>query len=249
MPAEPTAVRAWLSASRLLLSKRNLGGLMLHVEKPCQVSTEEAAVIRKLSDFLKEHKTFTVDTVANTIFPSQLNQGDGIDALTSRYMKVYKRAMKGKGWGRYFQRMVNWKPADKNKLNQLSAIIQRLKSRHEEGGKFYRDAYEIGIFCPERDLLKFRGRQCLSLIELKPTDDNILHMTAVYRNHYYIQKTLGNLIGLGNLLRFIATESGYEVGTLTIISTRAELDVEGWTIKKLTALLDDCETLLTKHAA
>ena len=249
MPSEPTAVRAWLSASRRLLAEKKLGGLMLHVENPCLFSPDETAVVQKLSEFLKEHDSFTVDTVANTIFPSQLNQGDGIEALSLRYMKVYNRVMKGKGWGRYFQRMVNWKTPKKEPINQISAIIQRLKSRYEEGGKFYRDAYEIGIYSPDRDLNKHRGRQCLSLIELKPTDDLKLHMTAVYRNHYYIQKTLGNLIGLGNLLRFIATESGYEVGTLTIVSTRAELDVDGWTIKKLTKLLDDCEAMLTTHAA
>lgn len=249
MPAEPTVVRAWLSASRHLLSERKLGGLILHIEKPCQISAEEAAVIKKISEFLREHETYTVDTVANTIFPSQLNKGDGIEALTARYMQVYNRVMKGKGWGRYFQRMVSWKTSDTTSINQLSAMIQRLKSRHEDGGKYYRDVYEIGIFSPERDQMKTRGRQCMSLIELKPTDDLKLHMTAVYRNHHYIQKTLGNLIGLGNLLRFIATESGYEVGTLTIVSTRAELDVQGWTIKKLTTLLDDCEALLTKHAA
>lgn len=249
MPAEPTAVRAWLSASRRLLTERKIGGLMLHIKNPCQFSAEEAAVITKLSKFLKEHETYTVDTVANTIFPSQLNQGDGIEALTDRYMKVYNKVMKGKGWGRYFQRMVNWKTSDNTSINQISAMITRLKNRHEDGGKYYRDVYEIGIFSPEKDQMKTRGRQCMSLIELKPTDDKKLHMTAVYRNHHYIQKTLGNLIGLGNLLRFIATESGYDVGTLTIVSTRAELDVQGWTIKKLATLLDDCEELLTQHAA
>lgn len=249
MPAEPSCVRAWMSASQRLLKERNMGGLIIHVENPCQTSPDEAAVIKKVSEFLKTHETFSVDTVANTIFPSQLDQGDGIDALTSRYMRVFNRTMKGKGWGRYFQRMVNWKTSDRKSINQISAVIQRLKSRHEEGGKFYRDAYEIGIFAPERDLNKFRGRQCLSLIELKPTEDNKLHMTAIYRNHYYIQKTLGNLVGLGNLLRFIATESDYDVGSLTIISTRAELDVDGWNVKKLTALLNDCEALLSSHAA
>lgn len=249
MPAEPTSVRAWLSACRLLLRERTMGGLMLHIENPCDFSSEEAAIVRKLSDFLETHDSAAVATVTNTIFPSHLDFGDGIDALAARYMKVYDKAMKGKGWGRYFQRMVSWKVAKGKSINQISAMIQRLKSRHEEGGKYYRDVYEIGIFCPEKDQTKVRGRQCLSMIELKPDDDNRLHMTAVYRSHYYIQKTLGNLIGLGNLLRYIATESSYEVGTLTILSTRAELDIQGWTLKELSNLIDECETLITQHAA
>lgn len=249
MPAEPSPVRAWLSAIELLLKEKKVGGLFLHIENPCQFSDEEAEIVSKVSDFLKAHNSYSVTTVANTIFPSQLNQGDGIDALASKYMQVYNRAMKGKGWGRYFQRMVNWQVANGSPINQISAMIQRLKSRHTQGGKFYRDAYEIGIFSPERDQAKIRGRQCLSMIELKPTDDNRLHMTAVYRSHYYIQKTLGNLIGLGNLLKYIAEESGYEIGTLTIVSTRAELDVQGWTQQELTTLLNECATLLTQRAA
>ena len=47
---------------------------------------------------------------------------------------------------------------------------------------------------------------------------------AVYRNHYYVQRTLGNLIGLGRLLQFIARETGFDLGTLTIQSTHACLD-------------------------
>jgi hypothetical protein len=46
----------------------------------------------------------------------------------------------------------------------------------------------------------------------------------MYRNHFYIEKLLGNLIGLGRLMAFVARESGLQVGALTVISTHAEID-------------------------
>ena len=35
-----------------------------------------------------------------------------------------------------------------------------------------------------------------------------LALTAMYRNHFYIEKLLGNLVGLGRLMSFVARESG-----------------------------------------
>jgi hypothetical protein len=49
-------------------------------------------------------------------------------------------------------------------------------------------------------------------------------VTALYRNHYYIEKLLGNLIGIGRLMAFVATEGGVGVGPLTVISTHAVID-------------------------
>lgn len=87
------------------------------------------------------------------------------------------------------------------------------------------------------------------MIELKPQRNGSLHMIALYRNHYYVPKTLGNLLGLGRLLGFIARESGFEVGTLTLNSTSAHLDTEGWGKGDVTSLVDDCAARLVRAAA
>ncbi len=52
----------------------------------------------------------------------------------------------------------------------------------------------------------------------------MLTLTAQYRNHFYIEKLLGNLIGLGRLMAFVARETQLQVGPLTVISTHAEID-------------------------
>lgn len=231
MTPAPTPVSAWVSAARRLKSDGNQHGLMLHIENPVGSAPGEDDLVCQVDAFLRDHDKCSVSTVANTIFPAALDSGNGIEALTERYMGVFERRMHRQGeWGRYFQRMVAWpngSAKNASTVNQLAENIRTLKAMREGNAKFFANVTEIALFDPTRDLRKRMNRQCLSFIELKPERDNDdwrLSMMAVYRNHYYVQRTLGNLIGLGRLLQFIARETGFEIGTLTIQSTHACLD-------------------------
>ena len=87
--------------------------------------------------------------------------------------------------------------------------------------------FELSLFDPVRDVDNSPyGGQCLSFMSFKviPSREKTLTLTAMYRNHFYIEKLLGNLIGLGRLMDFVAHEAGLEVGALTVISTHAEID-------------------------
>lgn len=248
MTPAPTPVSAWVRAARRLKADGDQHGLMLHIEDPIGFLPGEDEIVCEVDSFLRDHDKCGVSTVANTIFPAALDRGDGIDALTERYMKVYERRMHRQGeWGRYFQRMVAWpKGSGKNAgtVNQLAENIATLRTMRSGEAKFFGNVTEIALFDPARDLRKKMNRQCLSFIELKPErDGNVwrLSMMAVYRNHYYVQRTLGNLIGLGRLLAFIANETGFEVGSLTIQSTHACLDPDlqrGEVFELITACAD-----------
>jgi len=222
---------------------------MLHIEDPVGCAPGEEDVIRRVDAFLRTHKRSSVATVANTIFPAALDRGDGIEALTGRYMDVYERRIHRPGeWGRYFHRMVAWPTGDRkgaNTVNQLAEVIHTLRAMRRGEAKFFSNVTEIGLFDPVRDLRRKTNRQCLSFIELKPErscDVWRLSMMAVYRNHYYIQRTLGNLIGLGRLLQFIARETGFHVGTLTIQSTHACLDSD-MRRGEIAVLIEACNSL------
>lgn len=250
MPAAASPVRAWAEAANRLRAEPtlSLGGLMLHVEQPLAMDAYEEAVVGLVDGFLRRHDKHPIVTVANTIFPSSLDRGDGIDRLRERYLPIYQRRMCRQGeWGRYFERMVNWKDREGGHRDQIAENIRMLKDARE--GRFYENRYEIIISDPVRDMRKATNRQCLSMIELKPERDGPLHMLVVYRNHYYVQKTLGNLLGLGRLLGFIARESGFEVGTLTVNSTAARIETDGWRKAEVTALIDDCSARLLRQAA
>lgn len=250
MSAAPTLVRAWLEAAERLRREGELGGLMLHIEDPVAISAEEETAVDLVDGYLKGHGQQGIATVANTIFPASLDWGDGIAGLRARYLAVYsKRMCRQGGWGRYFERMVHWETRDKGHLDQIAENIRMLRQLKADGTWNYKQCYEIALFDPARDLIKPRGRQCLSFIELKPVSDGRLHMMALYRNHHYVARTLGNLIGLGRLQQFIAREAGFTLGSLTIQSTHAELDLAGGRKRDVQALIAACQAALVTQAA
>ena len=90
--------------------------------------------------------------------------------------------------------------------------------------------FELSLFDPARDVDNSPyGGQCLSFLSFKivPGTEKTLALTAMYRNHFYVEKLLGNLIGLGRLMAFVARETGLQVGALTVVSTHAEIDHPG----------------------
>lgn len=256
MPPQSTGTQAWVNAALRLKSQGSLNGLMLHIENPVEVTEADIAVIDRLDAFLREHGSFPISTVSNTIFPERLLRQGGAEALYADYLKVYPRAKRAcPDWGRYFHRMISWSGADGKPVNQLQTVIDNLRRYAPDSDKFISNMYEITLFNPSKDSNKFQGRQCLSFLEFKPErigNKGRLHMMAIYRSHYYISKTLGNLIGLGKLQAFVARETGLEVGSLTINSTYATLDggkhsathgSRAWGLPKARALIDECANL------
>lgn len=248
MPAAPTAVSAWVSAAQRLDAEGDLHGLMLHIENPTEFASCEEEIVCLVDSFLRKYDKCSISTVANTIFPAALDRGDGIAGMTKRYLGVYERRIRGRGgWGRYFERMVAWKKG-KGTINQIEKVIERLRGMRMGDDDFYGNVTEIALYDPRSDIMKLRGRQCLSFIELKPMRDGRLHMMVVYRNHYYVERALGNLIGLGRLLDFIAREAGFNIGTLTIQSTHACLD-PNFNRTAVRDLIKDCAILRPAIAA
>ena len=100
---------------------------------------------------------------------------------------------------------------------------------------------------------KVSNQQCLSFLSFKLTHDKVLLLTVIYRNHVYIARGLGNFLGLGRLQAFVAAQSGAKLGSLTCISTHAEIDagreddngiVQGWTPTEANALITKCRDLV-----
>ena len=117
--------------------------------------------------------------------------------------------------------------------------------RQEEAGVRYSSAYELAVYDPLRDGRSLYGGQCLSFLSFKLDEELGLMLTAMYRNHTYITRCLGNLIGLGRLQAFVAKEADVKLGSLTVISTHAKLDTgKGWGIKDARELVEQAARLL-----
>lgn len=232
----------WLAGLEALIGANgHFVNLMVTISNPLD---EDVKIRESLDVFLEERRGWKVQpsvervsTVANTIFPQALYRA----ALGSKARKhLYEMTLMARPVSRrrnmsgtYFERMVAW-PGPKGSVNQLDQAITRLR-RDKKKGRRRGNIYEIGVSTPEGDDRfepidipvysagldnRTRGFPCLSHISLT-LFGGVLHMTAVYRNHEFIRRTYGNYLGLGRLLNFLATESGWKVGELTCVSSHA----------------------------
>lgn len=259
VPIEPqlTNVQGWLSAA---LAVKRAGGeahnVIVDIANPLTESETDAVIICEVDAFLRGHHRNSLSGVANTIFPQSLYDRHGPEAFYSVYRDTVLPRMKKmtRDWGRYFDRLTAWKRVRGSKvavINPLEELVSFMKEQIASD-RTYRNAYEMTVFDPTRDAGKVSNRQCLSFLSFKLTQENQLLLTVMYRNHAYIARGLGNFIGLGRLMTFVAEQSGATVGSLTCISTHAEIDhskttrdgvVEGWTGAEANALLERCRGL------
>lgn len=238
-------VQAWVQASRHLMGRKGQTdrNLVLEITSPGDVTAADRQIIKTVDEALRKRwPQLSVQTVAGTIFPNDLYRKDKRPAFYDSYLNAMAHGMKKGTWGTYAMRMMRRVTRDKKKtFNPLEVIVRKLQaSKH---GRRIQAGYEMGLIDVEYDLDDVDGfgcelplydpgvdrnrninMPCLSHVSFKLTGDQV-DLTAVYRSHWYGQRALGNLIGLSNLHKFVATESGFDCGVLTCIATHAFLDV------------------------
>jgi hypothetical protein len=218
-----TTGEAWAKAIRAFPDSRELFGLVVDIEDPSETKIE--AFANPLDDLLERLGEQSIQTVANTIFPRALAASSrSRKRLYERYLalhEVLRRAARSKNSkGLYFERLLRY-PLQGNaaRANQLETIITSLRDEHGNGLKH---AFELQVFAPGLDLRPM-GFPCMSSLSLQ-VDRPRLHLTATYRNQYYIQKALGNFVGLAGLQTWLASEAGLDVGRLTVHAFHAQID-------------------------
>lgn len=247
--SRPSCASAWLAASQAVHALPGHEGhhVVIDLDDPIVESDGDAAVTAALDGFLAEHSSngFLVRTVANTIFPQATYESHGSPEFYDVYIeKVFPRLKRSsQDWGRYFERMIAY-PSPDGPVNLLADLIAKMK-RHVGSERPFRNIYELPIYNPLKDANGSpRGRQCLSYLSFKLDKEQRLLLSAIYRNHYYTEKLLGNLVGLGRLMAFVADEAGVRVGPLSIMSTHAEVDAAGASQAQLKALHARCAAFL-----
>jgi hypothetical protein len=255
--SQPSCSSAWLAASQAVYALPGHEGhhVIIDVDNPVAWSEQDAALVKALDVFLAEHGGHDpVRTVANTIFPQATYEAHGSPDFYDVYIKeVFPRLKRSpRDWGRYFERMMAY-PTPDGPPNLLADLVAEMK-RNVTAERTFRNIYELAIYNPTKDRAGSpMGRQCLSFMSFKLDDDNRLLLSAIYRNHFYTQKLLGNLIGLGRLMAFVAGEVKVKLGPLTVLSTHAQVDNVGGSQAQLKALYAHCATILgaspNAHAA
>lgn len=222
---QPDCVATWREAVRLVDAApgHEAHNVLMSVENPTAGAQLIDPRVAAVNDFLVPHDK-SLQTIANTIFPAALYRRYGapkfFDRFRSRVLPTVRRS--GRWSGYYFERMIDWPDAPSG--NPLWDIVERMSDPAVRA----RNKFELALFDPARDVDRSPyGGQCLSFLSFKllAGSPETLTLTAFYRNHYYIEKLLGNLIGLGNLMSFVAKETGMSMGSLTVLSSHAIIDL------------------------
>lgn len=220
-----------------------------------KVLAQEAKVKMELDNLLQKSQKQTVGSVINTIFPAMLYAKHGRAGLFEAYKdKVYPKLKRHPDtkWGTYFMRMTDRPGPDGKSINLLDYLIEKLKKEAKTPGpktavyemNLIDVSAEIPIYDGPEDKHYHMGGPCLSHLSFKLDDHGQLLLTAIYRLHYYIQRTLGNLFGLALLQDFVAREAGINTGSLICISTKAVLDCEKMSMTDIKKMLAQCNQLM-----
>src|SRR5262249_9798940 len=135
-------------------------------------------------------------------------------------------------WGTYAQRILRRVIRKGNQYNPLADLIQKMRQKQP-----VRASYELGLGLSselathddDEDRRSRLGGPCLSHLSFKLIEKKV-HLTAVYRSHYYIHRAYGNLLGLARLQSFVAQQVDVSTGPLVCHSTMALLEhgQQGW---------------------
>ena len=251
-----TRAEVWLNAVRVLHdSKSRLYNLILEVNEP-ELTTSASRAIEKLVDaFLRDHNCQPLHTVAETIFPAAEYRQGGLAAVYAYPETVFPFIKAANPWGTYALRMNTPRVDKKGQLiNPLEALIEKL--RHQLSlTSTKRAVYELSLMSETLDLTTYEvesdhtdviGGQCLSHLSFKLGPNRELYLTGLYRYQWFMQKALGNLLGLARLQSCVARELNIPVGPLVCHATLGILEGPGvmktpWKTREITNLIADCE--------
>jgi len=255
-----TCPEAWLNAADYLLKQDDYTAhsMILDIDTPVVMSPADFRVFDQVDQFLRDHKRFPLITVAGTIFPGGLYRRHGRTGVYEVYpQEVYPKVKEQ--WGTYAFRMVRRQRPDGTAMNPLQVLVEKLH-RQLKTNHPLKAAYELNtadcfgdlpLYDAALDSTRTLSQPCLSHLSFRIKGGNSLMLTALYRSHYYVQKTLGNLLGLAQLQGFVAIETGLNVGPLICHSTYATLerDTGEWGKSDIQQLIRNCHSAAENKAA
>lgn len=250
-----TATDTWLQAMEYLLTQpdRERYNLTLAVEEPTTITSVEKDVLEAIDAAFVKRKLNPLATVAGTIFPANHYLRSGADGVYEDFPNDFALADKF-SWGTYAMRMVRMEGKD-GTINPLKTLVKKIKDRPNNYRLFYEmnvgdlNDFDLPIYRTALDYKKFPQQPCLSHLSFKiiyPEEE--LTLAVMYRSHYYTERALGNLLGLGQLQYFVATEAGLGIGPLVCHSTHARIDTpKGMGLNAIRDLVSKCRSMMEKE--
>lgn len=231
---------AWVRATDHLVQHGDDVNVMVQVIDPSP-SAENLRVRRVLDRYLKNHRyDHSVQTVANTIFPSELYRPNAQNPREHLYnnaedaWRIHRRRKKPET---YFRRLTAYEVGTATPVNQLEQIITTLRGKTVDRRTPHHRNNELeavlttphqtssAAFYRAGDRI-VPGFPCLIHLSFTLHRDR-LTLTALYRSQNYIQRAYGNYLGLARLLAFVSTETEALTGELVIVASAASPELDG----------------------
>jgi len=176
---QPSSARAWVAAASAV---KAAGGeaynVIIDIADPVVEDATDTTIIQEVDGHLRAHNTYSVATVANTIFPgSTLRRYGPVNFYAAYQERVFPRMKRiTRDWGRYFDRLTNWTKVRNGQITTINPLQELITFMQGQigGGRTYRNVYEMTIYDPTRDAGKISNRQCLSFLSFKLTPEHRL---------------------------------------------------------------------------
>jgi hypothetical protein len=246
--------QAWIDGLRTMLDVQGGVGYMLvtEIDVPTRQGPHDREIAARVDAMLEPADKQPVQAVSNTLFPQGIASRYATPLMYRHYLdEVYPllRQERANWWGTYAYRLFARTLANGEVINPLDRMIRKLASSVQRG-TVIRSHHELSLVDPALEIAiadpalpgmtRTRGGPCLSHLSFKVPDRTNVDLIAFYRTHYFVEKALGNFIGLARLLNFVARETGLSPGKLTVISSCAHLDIPAGTTRgDLRALRDE----------
>jgi hypothetical protein len=244
-----TLAEAWLDAAEHLLARPDWVDttVVLHIDDPKRIRRADRSVAETLDAFLISHDQHSHHTVAETIFPGYEYVRRGVDGVFKTYPdQIFPRIKShpdSRRWGTYAQRILRRVDAEGKRYSPLEDMIGKMRQKKPVKASYELGlAFDIATYDDDEHRSSRMGGPCLSHLSFKLIDEKV-HLTAVYRSHYYIHRAYGNLLGLARLQSFVADQVGVTTGPLVCHSTMAMLEMDrkfGWKKREVEALIRAC---------
>lgn len=208
---ESSLSQGWISALTRITNGRGseMSPLVLSL-----TGFDELPNVRGLLDrALNDEGLDGINTVANTIFPMgifQLSKDrfqfyDEYKSIIPRLRSVDQRNNRGT----YFERLIAYEVKDGETFNQIEFIIKSILATTNKR----RSKLQASIFDPRVDHkdTPYQGFPCLQHVTFYVSENGGLVMNSFYAMQYLFQRAYGNWLGLINLGKFVARETGLEL--------------------------------------
>ncbi|MEQ9468004.1 MAG: hypothetical protein RLN88_11370 [Ekhidna sp.] len=196
---------------------------------------ENEEVRQTLDKSLKKNGQNPITTVAETIFPDSLYRYLDEDRfeLYKEYTKNLPRIMKidqSNRKGTYFGRLISY--GNESGVNQLEIIIS---SVNKIDGVKRRSKLQASVFDPTLDHINsaYQGFPCLQHVTFYKSDTGGIILNSFYAIQLLYRKAYGNWLGLVNLGKFIAKETGCELDQVNCFIGIEKLEIAKSEAKKL----------------